>query len=504
MSTTKSPINIKREVTAESLGTILLKELDQLAREKCLDRDAVFSILEKAFENVTKITYGVSNDIRVHINRDNGHISVTRHRTVVSEIINPFTEIELLQAADLALGEEKIEKLPLPSFNRSLVQLIKRELMENILDMEREIQYNEFKDRVGQVISGVVKRIEGGDLIIDLGRTDAIILRDELIPRENYRLNDRIKAYIYSVIREERGPQIFLSRTHPGFLMKLFAQEVPEIYDGLIEIKAVARDPGSRAKVAIISREERSFDPIGACVGVRGCRVNAVGQELQGEKIDIIPWSADIAVFVVNAMTPAEVSKVIIEKKKSITVVVPDHQQSIAIGRKGQNVRLAHQLTGMNIEIKTETAEALQRNQLRQERTDLFMEKLDLDEIMAHFLVSEGFESIKELAETPVAELTALEGFTEEIAQELKERAEESVQEESKRLTKSFLESGGDQNIIDIEFPAKFLSCLIAYKIFTVQDLAELSLDELREVIGYPADQFDPLWGNLIIKARNL
>jgi N utilization substance protein A len=489
----------------DSMGVLILKEVESLAREKCFDREVVFVALEEAFQKVVGEKYGLSNDIRVRIDRALGHMDVSRCRRVVEEVVNPDREVHHADAPQFALGDIMMESLPLPQLTRVTVQGIKNALTKSLLLIERQMQYEEFKDRVGQIVSGVVKRIEGQNLILDIGRAEGVILRDELIPRENYRVNDRIKVYVVAVRQEPRGPQIFLSRTHPGFLAKLFAQEVPEIYDGVIEIKAVARDPGSRAKIAILAKEDRSFDPIGACVGVRGSRVNAVGQELQGEKIDIIRWSPEIAVFVVNAMTPAEVVKVILEKKKNVTVVVPDQQQSIAIGRKGQNVRLAHMLTGMNIEIITETLEAEQRSQKRQACAALFMEKLDLDELMAHFLVSEGFDSIQELAEASMEELASLEGFNDEIAQELKSRAEEATKEEENMLAQAFLDAGGAQTILDLGFPPRALSCLLGYRILTLRALADLSLGELREVLGRHGEQLnDEAWGTLILNARTL
>jgi N utilization substance protein A len=492
-------------IRSEFAENILVKEVEQLAREKCLDRESVFSSLEQAFEKVARETYGMTNDIRVLIQRGTGNVVITRHRVVVEEVEDASREIAHQEVPHKQVGEEEIETLPMPPFNRVVVQNIKRSLTRSIQDIEQEIQFNEFKDRIGQLISGVVKRIEGGNLILDIGKAEGIIPRNELIPREVYRVNDRVKAYIYSVRREARGPQIFLSRKHPGFLARLFAQEVPEVYDGLIEIKAIARDPGSRAKVAIVSRDDRSFDAIGACVGVRGSRVNAISQELQGERIDIIHWSSDLPEFLVNALTPAEVVKVIIQNKRRVVIVVPDHQKSIAIGRRGQNVRLAHDLTGLEIEIATETSEREQRGLLREERTASFIKNLDIDEMMAHFLVSQGFESIRELSETPLAELASLEGFTEEVASELLERAREAVQDEETQLTEHFLQTGGDPRIVQLDFPVQALDCLAKANILSLQDLADLSVEELMGVLGTQSDLFtEDQWGQFIIGARSL
>jgi len=495
-----------QQSSIEFLGPLLVKEADQLAREKGLAPHIVFSCLEKAFQKVAKDAYGETRDIRVRIDRATGKIELNCHLKVVDEVEDPFQEISIEEAPELSVGQELVEELPLPPFNRVTVQALKATLMRSIHEIERSMEYDEFKDRIGQIVSGIVKQAEGGGLVLDIGRAEGIILRNDLIPRENYRSGDRVKAYIYNVKRENRGPQVFLSRTHPGFLAKLLAQEVPEVYDGLIEIKAVARDPGSRAKVAIISREEqRSFDAIGACVGVRGNRVNAVSQELQGEKIDIIPWSAELPVFVVNALTPAEVTKVIVEKKNHIKVVVPDHQQSIAIGRRGQNVKLAHQLTGVNIEIITDSTEIQHRTQVRQEFTALFMKRLDVDEFMAHFLVSEGFESIEELANTPIHELSELQGINEEIAQELKERAQEALEEEHQMISQDFLSKGGQVQIIEIGVPIDILPCFLKHKVLCLKDLGELSLDELLDMLKEKSHLLtEEEWGELILKARSL
>jgi N utilization substance protein A len=398
------------------------------------------------------------------------------------------------------------EVLPFPTLNRVTVQDLKYEFIRNIQTLERQLQYQEFKDRVGHIISGVVKQVDHGNILVDIGRAEAIMSRHEMIPREQYRIGDRIKAYICSVKAEARGPQILLSRTHPGFLVRLFAKEVPEIYDGLIEIKAASRDPGSRAKIAIIARDgQRSFDAVGACVGVRGSRVNAVSQELQGEKIDIVPWSSDPAVFVVNAMTPAEVSTVVIEKNNHIRVVVPDHQLSIAIGRRGQNVKLAHQLTGMMIEVIGETQHTQQRVEWRDQTTRLFMDRLDLDELMAHFLVSEGFDTLQELAQAPLAELAAMQGMSEDIAQELKDRACEAVAEEEAKTLRMYVEAGGDKKILDLGIPVAVLPQLSRHAIWNRQDLADLAVDELMDILKPHHNLLsEEAWGQLILKARAL
>jgi N utilization substance protein A len=358
-------------------------------------------------------------------------------------------------------------------------------IVQRVREYERAKQYNEYKDRVGEIVSGVVKRTEYGNLMVDLGRAEALLRRDECIPRENLKNGDRVRAYIYDVRPEPRGPQIFLSRTHPGFLAKLFAQEVPEIYDGIIEIKAVARDPGSRAKMAVISRDS-SIDPVGACVGMRGSRVQAVVAELQGEKIDIIPWSPNVATFVVNALAPAEVSKVVMDEEAGrVEVVVPDNQLSLAIGRRGQNVRLASQLTRWDIDILTEAEESERRQEEFRRKTGLFVEALDVDDMIAGLLVQEGFESIEDLAATPVEEVAAIEGFDEGIATELLRRANAFLERQAAEQEEQRVALGVSDEVAAFEvFSAKDLITLGEKGVKTLDDLADLASDELVEILG--------------------
>lgn len=485
-------------------GIILLKEAEQLAREKFLDREEVLQSLENALKKIARGAYGIGNDIRVHVDRSTGNISVARHRKVVEEVLDPHTEIHKddPRADGVALGEDLIEEVPLRA-GRMSVQMARQSLTRDISEIERQQQFEEFQDRVGDVISGVVKRMEFRNLIIDLGRAEGIIFHNELIQREKYRVGDRVKAYIYSVERRPKGAQIFLSRTHPQFLAKLFAQEVPEVADGIIEIKAVARDPGSRAKVAVFSNDP-SLDPIGSCVGVRGNRVNAVGQELQGEKIDVIPWSSDLTVLVVNALTPAEVVKVVVEGPEKLTVVVPDNQQSIAIGRRGQNVELARQLTRAHLEIVSETEEQERRAKDRTQSVALFMSKLDIDEIMSHFLVSEGFEKIEEIVETPAEELANLEGFTIELALELKTRAQEAHEEERRVYAEQFAASGGDIALLELGIPRNALEVLFQKGIKTLEEFADLSVDDIHDLTrGARLNISENEWGIFIMKARD-
>ncbi len=405
----------------------LLQIADAVAREKSISRDIVLASMEDALQKAARSRYGQETEIRVEINPRTGEVRTSRLMLVVDQIENDATQILLVDARKrnpaAQVGDWIAETLPPFDFGRIAAQSAKQVIVQKVREAERDRQYQEYKDRIGEVVNGVVKRVEYGNVIIDLGRGEAIVRRDELIPREMFRPGDRIRAYVYDVRREQRGPQIFLSRTHPQFMAKLFGQEVPEIYDGIIEVKSVARDPGSRAKIAVISRDS-SIDPVGACVGMRGSRVQAVVNELQGEKIDIIPWSADAATFIVNALQPAEVVKVVLDEDSArIEVVVPDDQLSLAIGRRGQNVRLASQLTGWDIDILTEAEESERRQKEFLERTNTFMAALDVDEVVGQLLASEGFRSVEELAYVETAELAAIEGFDEETAVEIQNRA---------------------------------------------------------------------------------
>ena len=409
----------------------LLLVADAVAREKSIDREEVIEAMEQAIQKAGRAKYGHEKDIRAVIDRRSGDVRLSRWTEAVEVVENEETQIPLSIARkfkpDIELGQHLIDPLPPIDFGRIAAQTAKQVIVQRVREYERKKQYDEFKDRVGEIINGTVKRTEYGNMMVELGRAEALLRRDELIPREAFRNGDRVRAYIYDVREEPRGPQIFLSRTHPAFLAKLFAQEVPEIYDGIIEIKAVARDPGSRAKMAVISRDS-SIDPVGACVGMRGSRVQAVVQELQGEKIDIIPWSSQEATFVVNALAPAEVTKVVMDEEAGrVEVVVPDEQLSLAIGRRGQNVRLASQLTRWDIDILTEAEESERRQEEFRRRTGLFVEALDVDDVIAGLLVTEGFNTVEELADVPPEELAEIEGFDDGVAEELIRRAEAAL-----------------------------------------------------------------------------
>src|SRR5437764_690956 len=405
----------------------LLQIADAVAREKSIDRRIVITAMEDAIAKAARSRYGAETEVHAEIDSKTGELRLSRHMLVVDSVENPSNQISLEGARRhnpaAPVADYIAEALPPLEYGRIAAQSAKQVIVQKVREAERDRQYQEYKDRIFDIVNGIVKRVEYGNVIVDLGRGEAIVRRDELLPRETFRNGDRIRAFIYDVRREPRGPQIFLSRTHPQFMAKLFAQEVPEIYDGIVEVRSVARDPGSRAKIAVISRDS-SVDPVGACVGMRGSRVQAVVNELQGEKIDIIPWTADPANFVVNALAPAEVAKVVLdEERHRMEVVVPDQQLSLAIGRRGQNVRLASQLTGWDIDIVTEQEESEHRQAEFEKRTKLFIEALNVDEVVGQLLASEGFNSVEELAMVDEKEIAGIEGFDEDTARELQTRA---------------------------------------------------------------------------------
>jgi transcription termination/antitermination protein NusA len=482
----------------------LLLVADAVAREKSIDREEVLEAMEQAIQKAGRAKYGHEKDIRATIDRKTGDVRLSRWTEIVEAVENEETQIPVAIAKkfkpDAEIGQFIVDPLPPIDFGRIAAQTAKQVIVQRVREYERKRQYEEFKDRVGEIINGIVKRTEYGNLMVELGRAEALLRRDELIPRESFRNGDRVRAYIYDVREEPRGPQIFLSRTHPGFLAKLFAQEVPEIYDGIIEIKAVARDPGSRAKMAVISRDS-SIDPVGACVGMRGSRVQAVVQELQGEKIDIIPWSPQAATFVVNALAPAEVTKVVMDEEAGrVEVVVPDEQLSLAIGRRGQNVRLASQLTRWDIDILTEAEESERRQEEFRRRSSLFVEALDVDDVIAGLLVTEGFTSVEELAFTPPDELAAIEGFDDSIAAELIRRAEAFIARRDNELTEKRVELGVTDEVAAIEtLTPAMLVALGEKEVKTLDDLADLASDERIEIVG--ADNMDEETANSVIMA---
>src|SRR2546430_1090135 len=484
----------------------LLQIAEAVAREKSIDRGIVIAAMEDAIQKAARSRYGSETDVRAEINPKTGEMRLSRLLLVVDQVENDAAQIAVEDAKRrnpaAQAGDYIAEPLPPLEYGRIAAQSAKQVIVQKVREAERDRQYQEYKDRIGDIVNGIVKRVEYGNVVVDLGRGEAIVRRDELLPRETFRNGDRIRAFIYDVRREPRGPQIFLSRTHPQFMAKLFAQEVPEIYDGIVEVKAVARDPGSRAKIAVISRDS-SVDPVGACVGMRGSRVQAVVNELQGEKIDIIPWTADPANFVVNALAPAEVAKVVLdEDRQRMEVVVPDQQLSLAIGRRGQNVRLASQLTGWDIDIVTEQEESEHRQAEFEKRTKLFIEALNVDEVVGQLLASEGFNSAEELAMVDEKEIAGIEGFDEDTARELQARAREYLAHQEAELDAKRKQLGVEDALKEI--PGVTTAMLVKLGengIKTVEDLAGCATHDLfrwserkdGETVRYPGalDGFD-------------
>ena len=470
----------------------LLHVADAVAREKSIDRDEVLEAMEQAIQKAGRAKYGYEHDIRATIDRRTGEVLLKRYLLVADPIENELTQLTLKAAKkthpDIKVGEYVIDDLPPIDLGRIAAQTAKQVIVQKVREAERHRQFLEYKDRVGEIVSGTVKRVEYGNVTVELGRAEAVLRRDEILPREHFKNGDRVRGYIYDVREEQRGPQIFMSRTHPLFMAKLFAQEVPEIYDGIIEIKSVARDPGSRAKIAVLSNDN-SIDPVGACVGMRGSRVQAVVGELQGEKVDIIPWSSDFATFVVNALAPAEVAKVVLDEDNNrMDVVVPDDQLSLAIGRRGQNVRLASMLTGWDIDILTEKEESERRQEESRIRTTLFIEALSVDDVIAHLLVTEGFTKVEQIAECPTDELAEIEGFDVEVAGELQQRARAWLAENAARLLAKRKELGVADAVVALpDMTDEWCVKLGEKGVKTLDDVADLASDELREILGMDA-----------------
>ena len=462
----------------------LLQIADAVARDKSIDKNIVISAMEDAIQKAAKTRYGSENEIRAEIDPKTGQTNLARLLEVVEVVENKATEIDLKEAKkknkEAEIGDFISEELPPIEFGRIAAQSAKQVIFQKVRDAERDRQYDEFKDKINEVISGIVKRVEYGNVIVDLGRNEAVIRRDELLPRENYRSGDRVLAYIQDVRREPRGPQIFLSRTNNNFMAKLFMQEVPEIYDGIVEIISVARDPGSRAKIAVHT-SDNSIDPVGACVGMRGSRVQSVVNELQGEKIDIVKWSPDIATFVISSLAPAEATKVVLDEEiERIEVVVPDDHLSLAIGRRGQNVRLASQLTKWDIDILTEAEESERRQNEFNEKSEIFIQALDVDEVIAQLLVSEGFLSIEDLVFVETSEISSIEGFDDDTAVEIQSRAKTFIEEENLKQDAKRKELGVQDELEQIEgITTNMLVVLGENDIKTLDDFAGCSTDEL-------------------------
>lgn len=462
---------------------------DTVAREKNIDKEDVFVAMEVAIQKAARSRYGFEHDIRAQIDRKTGAITLERYREVVDEVENEVTQLTVEEAQaykkGAVAGDFIIDTLPPIDFGRVAAQTGKQVIVQKIRDAERNRQYEEYKEKMGTIVNGTVKRIEFGNVVLDIGKTEAILRRDEIIPREKFKNGDRVRAYVLDVRREAKGPQIFLSRTCPEFLAALFTQEVPEIYDGIVKIIGVARDPGSKAKLAV-KAEDVTIDPVGACVGLRGIRVQAVVTELQGEKIDIIPYSEDRAQYMVSALAPAEVTKVVIDEENNrIEAVVPQEQFSIAIGRRGQNVKLASQLLNCDIDVLTEDQEAERRSNENKVRSQRFMEALDVDEMIAHLLIAEGFSTVDEVALVQLHELAEIEGFDEDIATELQNRAKEFVAKRNAEFAEKSKTLGIDDTLKTVTGLDQDMILILAEKgVKTLDDLADLAADELIEMLG--------------------
>ena len=493
--------------TSAGFGRLeLIRIAENVAQEKGIGVEDVIVAMEQAIQTAARRKYGQEHQIVAEVDRKTGDIGLYRDLEVAEEIADPAIQIALEDARErnpaAQIGDHILEPLPPIDLGRIAAQSAKQVIVQKVREAERERQYNEYKDRIGEIVVGEVKRIEYGNVLVDLGRAEAILRRDEMQPRETFRNKDRVRAYVYDVRPEARGPQIFLSRTHPQFMASLFAQEVPEIYDGIIEIKSVARDPGSRAKIAVVSKDS-SIDPVGACVGMRGSRVQAVVNELSGEKIDIIPWSPDPATFVVNALAPAEVSKVVLdEESRRIEVIVPDAQLSLAIGRRGQNVRLASQLTGWDIDIVTESEDAERRSREFKSLTEYFVSALNVEEVIAQLLVTEGFSSVDELLYVDQEELASIQGFDESVAEALRERAEQYLSQREAALREEAAALGLSQDLLDFEqLSLEHIVALGRKGVKSLDDLADLAADELVELLP-EAQLTEADAGSLIMAAR--
>ncbi len=465
---------------------------DTVAREKNIDRDDVLEAMEIAIQKAGRSKYGFEHDIRAHIDRKSGAITLARYREVVEsdeQVENDVTQMTLKQAKaynkDIQVGEFIVDNLPPIDFGRIAAQTAKQVIVQKVRDAERNKQFEEYKEKVGTIVNGTIKRIEFGNVVLDIGKAEAILRRDEIIPREKFKNGDRVRAYVLEVRKETKGPQIFLSRTCPEFLAKLFTSEVPEIYDGIVKIVSVARDPGSKAKIAV-KTDDMTVDAVGACVGLRGIRVQAVVTELQGEKIDIVPYSEDKAQFIVSALAPTEVTKVVLDEENNrIEVVVPQEQFSMAIGRRGQNVKLASQLVGCDIDVLTEEQEQERRTNENKVRSQRFIEALDVDEMIAHLLIAEGFSNVDEVALVQLSELAEIEGFDEDVAKELQSRAQAFVAKRNQEFEEKSRSLGIDEKIQEIEgLDRDMILTLAEAGVKTLDDLGDLATDELIEILG--------------------
>ena len=485
----------------------LIQVAEAVAREKLIDKEDVILAMEDAIQRAARSKYGLERDIRANVDRNNGAISIEQYTQVVQEVENESTQMSLEEALrrdkSLKIGDYHKKELPHFDFGRIAAQSAKQVISQKVRDAERLRQYNQFKDRVGEIILGTVKRFDNFSVTLDIGKAEGVIRKEEMIPREQLKPGDRVRTYILNVSEETRGPQIFLSRSCNEFLSLLFTQEVPEIYDGIIEVKSVAREPGSRAKISVYSKDN-TIDPVGACVGMRGSRVQAVVNELQGEKIEIIPWSEDPVTFVINSLAPAVPSKVIMDEEAGrMEVIVPDDQLSLAIGRRGQNVRLASDLSKWYIDVISESDESDKRQEEINERTKIFIEALDVDDVIAHLIVAEGYSSINDIADTSIDELNNIEGFEEELSIELKERAQNYVKLQNENVEKKLKSSGIDSKLYEFSHLSKFdILTLVENDIKTLDDLADLDSEELFTLLGKKVFNNENEAGEIIMEAR--
>jgi len=485
----------------------LIQVAEAVAREKLIDKEDVILAMEDAIQRAARSKYGLERDIRATVNRNNGAISIEQYTQVVQDVEDESTQMSLEEALrrdkSLKIGDYHKKELPPFDFGRIAAQSAKQVISQKVRDAERLRQYNQFKDRVGEIILGTVKRFDNFSVTLDIGKAEGVIRKEEMIPREQLKPGDRVRTYILNVSEETRGPQIFLSRSCNEFLSLLFTQEVPEIYDGIIEVKSVAREPGSRAKISVYSKDN-TIDPVGACVGMRGSRVQAVVSELQGEKIEIIPWSEDPVTFVINSLAPAVPSKVIMDEEAGrMEVIVPDDQLSLAIGRRGQNVRLASDLSKWYIDVISESDESDKRQEEINERTKIFIEALDVDDVIAHLIVAEGYSSINDIADTSIDELNNIEGFEEELSIELKERAQNYVKLQNENVEKKLKSSGIDSKLYEFSHLSKFdILTLVENDIKTLDDLADLDSEELFTLLGKKVFNNENEAGEIIMEAR--
>lgn len=485
----------------------IIQIIDAVARERGIPKVELIQAMEQAYQIAGRKKYGVEHNIRAKIDPNTGEIKLYRVRIVVEEPENMFTEIAPQDAlhinSDVEMGGEILEELPPIELGRVAAQTAKQVIVQKVGEAERAKQYQDYKDRKGDIINGTVKRIEFGNIIVDLGRAEGVLRRDQQIRTETFRVGDRIKTYVLDVRPEQKGPQIFLSRSDSQFLVKLFEIEVPEIYDNVIEVRAVAREPGSKAKIAVFAADV-GIDPVGSCVGIKGARVRAITNELGGEKIDVVVWDKNVAQYVINAMTPAEISKIVFDEDRGrVEAIVPDDQLSIAVGKRGQNVRLASKITGWTIDVLTEEQESNRRTEEFTNTTQLFMKELEVEEVIAQLLSAEGYNSIYQIASSEDDVLVSIEGFDQELVEELKNRAINYIETQNEDIIEKLEELGVEQDLIDnLTLQPEYILKLAEYGVKTIEDLGEMTLKEFREIVPDTAMSKDEIL-QLIDYAKN-